>query len=81
MGITERHVQYLEWVSQGRITISGSQYKSVSWANGHIFVDQLVAVHSELMGLTHIVSTDGGVLVALTSHGASILNDEVEAWG
>lgn len=83
MLVTERHIQYLEWVEQGRIVLKNSKYSRADWASGHIEVDQLVAIHSELMGLTRIVSHENttSTVVALTHRGFAVINDEREAWG
>lgn len=81
MTITLAHLKYLEWVSQGRVILKNARFIPGDWSNGHIEVNQTVAVHAHRMGLTHIVSLNGKNTVALTSHGLSVINDEREAWG
>lgn len=81
MPITEQHIQYLEWVEQGKVTVRDGRYVQSSSFGGFIAIVPFVAHHSEILGLTHIVGSDFGVVVGLTARGASILEDEREAWG
>lgn len=81
MLITDRHITYLELVEQGRVTLKNHQYVGGDWASGRVDVDHIIAVHAELLGLTHIISKDGRIMVALTKHGLSVLSDDRESWG
>lgn len=81
MVISDRHIRYLELVERGKVTLKNHMYVGGDWASGQVEVDHIAAVHAELMGLTRIVSTARGIVVSLTIRGASVLEDEREAWG
>lgn len=81
MLITDKHIEYLELVERGRVTIKNHMYVCGDWASGKVSVDHIIAVHAELLGLTHIVSADDRILVELTAHGRSVLDDDRESWG
>lgn len=81
MLITDRHIEYLELVERGAVTVKNHQYVAGDWASGRPEVDHIIAVHAELLGLTRIIHTENGLTVSLTTHGLAVLNDDRECWG
>lgn len=77
MLITDQHILYLERVERGSVSFKDQIYIALD----NLALDLHIAIQSELLGLTHIVSDGGSILVGLTRHGLAMLNDDRECWG
>lgn len=79
MVLNDAHIAYLYEVENGSIVVVRGKYVRIDAEPDAL--DQMIALAAEMLGLTHIVAELKSTIVALTPKGASILEDEREAWG